>query len=241
MGAQSIHHGYFQRLTKNPKNEFPDMQGITLTNVLPNIASLNLALSGSTSDRHLEIIEEQLPVQGLEVFGIVVMTTGGNDLIHHYGKMPPRECAMYGATLKQATPWIAAYRQRLEAILETIHDRFPGGCEIYLADIYDPTDGVGDGASVGLPDWPDGLRIHAAYNQVIADCAAARTFVHVVPLHETFLGHGSHCRQFWQSNYDQADPYYWYFDNVEDPNDRGHDAIRRLFLQAISQHSALTP
>ncbi|MBC8117927.1 MAG: hypothetical protein H7062_26345 [Candidatus Saccharimonas sp.] len=33
-----------------------------------------------------------------------------------------------------------------------------------------------------------------------------------------FLGHGIHCT------------HYWYWDNLEDPNDRGYDAIRRLFL-----------
>ena len=66
----------------------------------------------------------------------------------------------------------------------------PAGCEIYLGDIYDPTDGVGDAPSVFLPHWPDGLAIHAKYNLVIRDVASAREHVHVVPLHETFLGHG---------------------------------------------------
>ena len=148
---------------------------------------------------------------------------------------------MYGATLAQAEPWIEAFRLRLESMIRQIDASFPGGCEIYLADIYDPTDGVGDAPSVYLPHWPAGLAIHARYNEVIADCAVARPNVHVVPLRDMFLGHGSHCRQFWRATYVPDDPHYWYYDNVEDPNDRGYDAIRRVFLNTIVGHSVLVP
>lgn len=81
-----------------------------------------------------------------------------------------------------------------------------------------------------LPAWPDGLRIHAAYNEVIHRCARQRASVHLVPIHATFLGHGSHCRQFWRKSYRREDPHYWYAVNIEDPNDRGYDALRRIFL-----------
>ena len=79
-------------------------------------------------------------------------------------------------------------------------------------------------SSVFLPRWPDGLKIHAAYNQIIHRCAAKRESVHLVPIHATFLGHGSHCLQFWRAHYRRDDPHYWYDSNVEDPNDRGYDA-----------------
>ena len=36
--------------------------------------------------------------------------------------------------------------------------------------------------------------------------------------------------QFWRKFYRAEDPHYWYFENLEDPNERGYDAIRRLFL-----------
>ena len=217
------------------------MANVCLSVVIPNLESENLAVSGSTSEQHLDIINERLQQQDSDVFGVVVITTGGNDLVHSYGRQPPKECAMYGATLVQAAPWIDAFEQRIDTVLDTIIRRFPGGCEIYLANIYDPTDGVGDAPSVYLPHWPDGIAILAHYNRVIAACAEVRPNVHVVPLYETFLGHGSHCRQFWRSTYDRSDPYYWYFDNIEDPNDRGYDAIRRVFLNTISGHSILVP
>ncbi len=139
LGADSPEHTFFQRMLTNPEDEYAEMQGKSLSAVLPNLQSENLAVSGSTSKDHLATIESRLPEYDAEVFGIVVMTTGGNDLIHSYGRAAPRECAMYGATQEEAEPWIEAYRQRLSEMLDKIEAKFPGGCEIYLADIYDPT------------------------------------------------------------------------------------------------------
>lgn len=142
---------------------------------------------------------------------------------------------MYGATWEQAQPWIAAFEQRLHRMMDLLVEKFPGGCHIFLGDIYDPTDGVGDALSVFLPRWRDGLRIHAAYNRIIHRCAIQRESVHLVPIHATFLGHGSHSTQFWRVHYRPDDPHYWFAENVEDPNDRGYDALRRVFLTEIAR------
>jgi lysophospholipase L1-like esterase len=240
-GATSQDRGYFNRLVKNPADEFAEMKGVCLSQVIGHLDSENLAIAGSTSKEHLAVIEGLLLPQNSNVFGLVVITTGGNDLIHNYGRSSPEECAMYGATLTRAAPWIAAFRSRLDKMLGKIQACFPGGFEIYLGDIYDPTDGIGDAPSVRLPPWPDVLAIHAKYNEAIADFAQAHPNVHVVPLRRTFLGHGAHCRQFWRSSYVRDDPTYWFHRNVEDPNDRGYDAIRRLFLKSIVEHSVLVP
>jgi lysophospholipase L1-like esterase len=221
---------YFERLVENPPDEFPDMQGRSLRNVLPQLETLNLAVSGSNSSQHLETIEQKLPQQASDVFGLVVMTSGGNDLIHWYGRTPPVENAMYGATLTQAQPWIANYEQRLDDMLTAIKSRFPGGCLILLADIYDPSDGRGDPESVRLPRWRECVAVHAAYNQALQRAADRHAEVHVVPAHAEFLGHGIHCRKFWLPTYRSEDPHYWYAPNIEDPNDRGYDALRRLYL-----------
>lgn len=228
---------YFERLVSNPPDEFADMRGRSLSRVLPNLKTLNIAVSGSTSLQHLEHIRQRLPRQGNDIFGLVVMTTGGNDLIHWYGRSPPREGAMYGATLAEAQPWIASYEQRLEAMFGEIESRFPGGCAIFVADIYDPSDGLGDPESTwALPAWPDCLTVHQAYNAALVRVTEKHTAVHIVPVHDAFLGHGIHCRRFWRAHYDSADPHYWYYENIEDPNDRGYDALRRLFLNEILAH-----
>ncbi|MHB8867156.1 MAG: SGNH/GDSL hydrolase family protein [Pirellulaceae bacterium] len=231
-GASRAELSYFSRLVGNPENEYPEMRGRCLSAVLGNLETTNVAVSGSNSIQHLQRIEE-LPQQDLDIMGLVVMTTGGNDLIHWYGRSAPREGAMYGATWQQAQPWITSFEQRLNRMIDLLEEKFPGGCHIFVGDIYDPTDGVGDALSVFLPRWPDGLKIHAAYNRVIHRCAQQRESVHLVPIHATFLGHGSHCTQFWREHYRPDDPHYWYATNIEDPNDRGYDALRRVFLWEI--------
>ncbi len=233
LGAKSPSHSFFNRLVQGPGDEFPDMQGVCLSAVLPNLTFENTAVSGSNSLDHLAALQEHLREFPADTLGLVVLTTGGNDLIHWYGTKPPREGAMYGATWEQARPWIDAFAVRLAQMLDLISTRFPGGCHIFLGDIYDPTDGVGDAPSAYLPDWPDGLAIHREYNRVIHQAGSTRPHVHIVPLYATFLGHGIHCRQFYRSTYRPEDPTYWYYGNIEDPNDRGHDAVRRAFLNEI--------
>ena len=228
---------YFERLVRNPEDEFAELEGICLSAVLPNLRAENMAISGSTSLEHLVVIRERFQTQPGETLGIVVMTTGGNDIIHMYGRMAPREGAMYGATLEEARGWIENFRDRLDEMLDLIEERFPGGCHVFLADIYDPTDGIGDAQNAGLPWWDDGVAIHRAYNEIIHRSAEERSTVHLVPMRGEFLGHGIHCRQFWRENYRADDPHYWYADNLEDPNDRGYDAIRRLFLSAMAEVS----
>ena len=64
------------------------MLGISLSKVLPNLEVANLSMSGSTS---LECLDRQLPklkIQPEKVLGLVCITTGGNDLIHNYGRSP---------------------------------------------------------------------------------------------------------------------------------------------------------
>jgi len=228
-------YGFVERMVDNPPDEFEDMKGICLRNVLPNITIQNLSISGSTSLQHREWLETKLETQPDDLFGLVVMTTGGNDLIHSYGQRPPKEGAMYGATLEQAQPWIENFRQRLDEMIVEITHKFPGGCIIFLADIYDPTDDVGDAASAMLPPWNDGLKILAEYNTILRRAAEHHDNVFAVPLHATFLGHGTHCTQFWRKHYRWEDPTYWFGTNLEDPNIRGFDAIRRIFLIEIAK------
>ncbi len=222
-------------LASSSDNDFAAMRDCCLKRVFPNLRIMNIAVSGSDSIQHLKKQLPSLKPFDPDVLGVVVLTTGGNDLIHWYGTRPPVEGAMYGATLEQARPWIAAYAKRLEEILNGIMGLFPGGSHIFIGNIYDPTDGQGKPFFTGLPPWPDGLDILAEYNQVIQAAAQEHDTVDLVDIHDLFTGHGITCRQFWRSTYDGSDPHYWYFDNIEDPNERGHDALRRAFLLEMAQ------
>jgi lysophospholipase L1-like esterase len=209
-------YSYFDRLVTNPPVESQDMSRKCLQSVLPHLQFTNLAVSGSTSGEHVEHQLPKLRTVSSNVVALVVMTTGGNDLIHNYGRTPPRDEAMFGATWNQAAPWVTNFEQRLEGMVQQINGHFPAGCHIFLANIFDPTDGVGDIEHAGLPAWPDGLKIVAAYNDVIRRCAARHSFVHLVDIHGAFLGHGIHCTQFWSAHYDATDAHYWYYANLED-------------------------
>jgi hypothetical protein len=94
---------------------------------------------------------------------------------------------------------------------------------------------LGDAEMAGLPPWKDATKILAAYNAVIQRCADKFPVVRVVDMHGAFLGHGIHCTHFWREHYDFHDPHYWFYSNLEDPNERGYDVIRRLFLIEIAK------
>ncbi len=230
--------GFFDRLARIPDGDEADIDGCSLGRVYPKLRTLNLAENSSSSGEHLHGQLPSLPRQPATTRGIVVLSTGGIDLIHDYGSSPPRDEALYGASWADGQRYATAFRMRLDRLLDGIAARFPGGCDIFIATIFDPTDGVGDINRVNpllrlfkpLPPWPDGLRIHGEFNRQIREAAAARANVHVVDVHATLLGHGMHCRDRDNPHHRAEDPTYWYFLNLEDPNRRGYDAIRRAFL-----------
>jgi len=235
--------GYFDLLLENHEGEHPAMRGIDLRSVYPNLTRRDFAANSTRSQQHESVIAA-LPVED-DAFGIVCITTGGIDLIHRYGMASPSEGAMYGATLEQARPWVRGFEQRLLRMVELLRTKFPAGCAVFLATIYDPTDGVGDIENaptfVPLPRWPAGLGILRRYNRAIRRVAAELPHVHLVNVHRTMLGHGIHCDDESAAYYDADDPHYWYYRNLEDPNQRGHDAIRRTFLNAMVKALAPKP
>ena len=74
-------YSYFDRLTANPLDEFADLRGICLAAVLPKLEFTNLAVSATTSSELLRRELNRLPTNAPEIFGLIVLTTGGNDII----------------------------------------------------------------------------------------------------------------------------------------------------------------
>lgn len=229
--------GYFELIQRNRDDAYPEMAGVDLSRALDIRRVERLAANSTNSLDHEETIR-RMQVWPKETFGVVCMTTGGIDLIHWYGKSSPKEGAMYGADWATAEPWVRNFEQRLDRMLLALREKFPGGCAVFLATIYDPTDTVGDIENAGpkfwLPAWPDGKRIHTAFNDIIKAAAAKHDHVHLVDVYATLLGHGIHCNEPANPHYDADDPSYWYYINLEDPNQRGYDAIRRAFLNAMA-------
>lgn len=232
LGA-SKEHTYYELLLKNDDAMYPDMVGRELTKVFNVLEFHNYAQDYTISQQHIDNQLARIQKYPQNVHGIVVLTSGGNDLIHDYGRTPPKDEAMYGCTIEQAHVWCENLKGRLDTLLCGLMDKFPGGCEIFFATIYDPTDGVGDPQTMWLPRWRDCVKVVALANQKIGELCEQYPNVHLVDIHTEFLGHGIHCDEPWRKYYHKDDPHFWYYYNLEDPNRRGFDAIRRLFLQEM--------
>jgi len=231
---------YFDLLQHNDDEAYPDMCGKDIEHVLPNTEAVNIARNYSTSEQHLTEQLGALSPFDKGVFGIVVITSGGNDIIHDYGNSPPRDGAMYGCTIEQAQPWCANLKQRLQEILSQARAKFPGGCVVFLANVYDPTDGrglprfLGFEKGLGFAPWPDAVKVLDIVNNDISKICSADDNVYLVDVHTVMLGHGIYCRNRFARCYQKDDPTFWYYHNLEDPNPRGYDAIRRAFLLEIA-------
>ncbi len=213
---------------------------LNLKQVYPKIDYINLAGNSTTIAMHLDCVRGyRRRLQALDGPAIVVLSTGGIDLIHDYGNGLPRDGALYGSPLENLPRDRKVFAERLSQLMLAIKGALPKGVEVYIQTISDPTDGVGDIEHVSpvlrmgrpLPHWEAGMAYLAAWNEEIMALEKPFAFVHVVDVHGLFLGHGIHCRDQTNPNYNARDPGYWYYWNLEDPNIRGYDAIRRGYLR----------
>jgi lysophospholipase L1-like esterase len=83
-------HGYFELLQQNDDASLPDMRGRDLRHVLPHLMVHNFSVSYTVSEEHLKEQVPRLASYPATVRGIIVITTGGNDLIHDYGRSTGR-------------------------------------------------------------------------------------------------------------------------------------------------------
>jgi hypothetical protein len=108
--------------------------------------------------------------------------------------------------------------------------RAPGD-PIIVGTVYDPSDGTGDAARLGLPPWPEAVdlleRLNAALRSVAAEHGA-----HVADIHRCFLGHGVLRGDPGQPDPRPDDRELWYR-NVIEPNAWGANAVRAAFWRAF--------
>ena len=228
-------YSYFELLLNNDDLVYQDLIGCDLRTVLPNVRAVNLAVRASTS---AQLAREQLPRLervDKELCGLIVITSGSADVLPPPGKPAAGAGSIYGCSPHEAEKQAARLRERLARVLEGLAERLPGGCQVLLANLPDPTDGVGDfeNARGDLRPWPDGLLVLRTLNGAIGEVCAASPHAHLIDVHELFLGHGIHCTDPRNPFYDTQDPHFWYQHSLEAPNDRGHDAVRRAVLNLL--------
>ena len=219
--------GYAALLHRNSAGSWPQQRDLDLTTLRPQLRFRSLAESGFTSAEVLQRLRsrvgEVLREPPLEP-AIVVMTAGGNDLKNALWEqglaaMDNLHGMLAGAPLAQTLRNLT----RIVRILQ--HPQlFPHGVSIYLANVYDPSDGTETATlpwgTVVLPGLAAALQTwHRRYADL---CASAG--VHLIDALQAFRGHGI-----------AAGPGQSWMRDWLHPNDRGHHELRRLFYQAITQ------
>ena len=200
-------------LARNRDEDFPEWRGSEL-----GLALHLMATDGGTTATLLDVQLPRLERSGLRP-SVVTLTIGGNDVLGAYGDT--------GAALRTVTrvgARVATALERLSAV------RAPGG-QVVVGTVYDPSDGTGETTSVGLPAWPDVVRVLAELNETLRSVAVAHGAA-VADIHQQFLGHGLAVGNPGQADPRPADRDLWFCDVIE-PNAWGAGGVRAAFWAAL--------
>lgn len=225
---------YGALLGNNDDTRWPDAMSLDLAARFGHdVPVVNVAVGGATTgsmraDQPPALRTRlSLPVRG---HSVVVITIGGNDLQLAIISGNPE-----GGTLNSA---INNIRQAVQFLQDPAN--FPDGTSIYIAAVYDPSDGEGyiEGCffNLRLPQFITGLNTwrsrYVALGQEMG--------FGVIDALGHFHGHGHNYQHADNPYYDAADRTGWFSDCIH-PNDRGHHELRRLFFEAIDGTYRVTP
>lgn len=219
--------GDFTSLLVNNTGAWPAWDGADLTTRYPGIDVVDIsgggAWTGTVLNDQIDRFEEQvtLPFEG-EV--LVVITVGGNDL--QSVLLDP------SSVEERVEKTVGNWGEIAEYFLDD--QRFPDGATVLMANVYEPTDAVGQ-----VADCFYGLDISSLLpslhdtNQQLRGLAEGMGFS-ALDMRGTFLGHGFHHSDPITAYYDEDDPSLWLANDCIHPNPRGHHEIRAMFWRAIA-------
>jgi lysophospholipase L1-like esterase len=213
-------------LFANRDDDFPEWRARDLRTADPDTMFSLLATDGATTRTLLDIQLPRLAVLPVRPT-LVTVTIGGNDLLGAYGNTAAaREViARVEGTLARALPEIAG---RLA----------PSG-RIVVGTVYDPSDGTGDAARLGLPPWSDAVRVIEELNSGLRG-AAARHGATVAEIAESFHGHGLLAGDPARREPRPVDRRLW-FCNLIEPNAWGASGVREAFWTASRPGAEVLP
>ena len=180
-----------------------------------------LATDGATSQT---LLEHQLPrlERSDERPSVVTVTIGGNDVLGRYGDT--------AGAIRAADAAVARTGDALDRLIRLVPD-----ARIVVGTVYDPSDGTGDAASVGLPPWPEVVDVLGHVNAALRQLAEQHG-ADVAEIHGKFLGHGLAAGDPGQTQAQPTDRDLWYC-NVIEPNAWGASAVRAAFWEALGHQS----
>ena len=216
--AGGVGRGGASLLARNRDDDFPEWRGKDLETLDSGLRWSVLATDGGTTGT---VLEHQLPrLEHLAVApSVVTLTVGGNDVLSCYGDT------------RGALEVVSTVRRRVGEALRRLTDVVRPGGDVVLGTVYDPSDGTGDAASVGLPPWPDVVEVLAHLNDALRGVAEEHG-AQVADIHGVFLGHGLSCGNPAQPDHRPANRQLWYC-NVIEPNAWGAGAVRAAFWDAL--------
>jgi lysophospholipase L1-like esterase len=205
-------------LFANRDDDFPEWRGRDLRTRDPGTTFSLLATDGATTRT---LLEAQLPrLLALPVRPTVVtLTIGGNDLLAAYGDTPG------------ARSVIARVRAAVTRALPEISARLAPSGRLVLGTVYDPSDGTGDAARLGLPPWPDAVAVIEELNEALRT-VAVRQGAAVAEIAAAFQGHGLLAGDPGQRSPRPASRELW-FCNLIEPNAWGAGGVRAAFWAAL--------
>jgi lysophospholipase L1-like esterase len=205
-------------LARNRDDDFPAWQGRDLSTVHPGSRFELLATDGGTTETLLDVQLPRLARLSVQP-DLVTLTVGGNDLLGAYGDT------------RAARRVVDTVRHRLDATLRTLRQHTAPGARLVVGTVYDPSDGTGDAAALGLPPWPDAVTVVGELNAAIRQVAVANAAT-IADVHAAFLGHGVLAGDPRRPEPRPAARDLWYCDVIE-PNAWGASAVRASFWNAL--------
>ncbi len=205
-------------LWRNRDHDFPAWAGRDLTTRDPTARLLLLASDGATSATVAGGQLERLRHLGVTPT-LATVTMGGNDLLTAYGDAGAARRAI-GTVLDNG-----------RLVLSHLRALMGADAPIVVATVYDPSDGTGDAARLGLPPWPEALELLAGLNRALRALAEDHRAL-VADVHARFLGHGLAAGDPSQPMARPPDPDLWYCRLIE-PNAWGASEIRAAFWETL--------
>jgi lysophospholipase L1-like esterase len=205
-------------LFRNRDDDFPDWHGRDLVSADPAATFVLLATDGATTATLRKRQLPRLAALGLRP-SLVTLTVGGNDLL-----------AAYGDT-RAARAVISRVRAAVDRALAGIAARSADDGRVVVGTVYDPSDGTGDAARLGLPPWPDAVAVIGELNDALREVAEA----HGAPVAEIaaeFAGHGLLAGDPGRPEPRPAQRDLW-FCNLIEPNAWGAGGVRTAFWTAL--------
>jgi lysophospholipase L1-like esterase len=210
-------------LFRNRDEDFPQWRGRDVASLHPGARFHALASDGATTRT---VVEGQLPLLAALPTPptLVTLTVGGNDLLSAYGDTASArgviECVQ------------AAVARTLEVVAAALA---PGGRSV-VGTVYDPSDGTGDAARLGLPPWPDAVAVIGELNAALREVARSNGAA-VAEIGHLFQGHGLLAGDITRPDARPAERDSWLCSVIE-PNAWGASGVREAFWAAARLDAA---